>query len=61
MAKLKNSLFPLEQENAFHVYRKQELYDATKYWQKTHSWAKSQNKHLAFSLTLTVEVNTSFI
>ena len=31
MAKLKNSLFPLEQENAFHVYRKQELYDATKY------------------------------
>ena len=29
MAKLKNSIFPLEQENAPHVFWGQELYDAT--------------------------------
>ena len=27
MAKLKNSIFLLEQENALHVYQAQELYD----------------------------------
>ena len=30
MAKLKNSIFPLEQENALHVYRVQELNAPTK-------------------------------
>ena len=31
MAKIKNSIFPIEQENALHVYQAQELYVATKY------------------------------
>ena len=35
--KLKNSIFLLEQEDALHVYRVQELYVATKCWQQTHS------------------------
>ena len=30
MAKLRSSVIPLEQENALHVYRAQELYVATK-------------------------------
>ena len=30
MAKIKNSIFPIDQENALHVYQAQELYVATK-------------------------------
>ena len=56
--KVKKSIFPLEQENALHVFRAQELDVETKCWQQTHLWANKQNKHLTFSLTLTVKVIT---
>ena len=51
IAKLKNSEFPLEQENALHVYQGQELDVATKWWQQTHSRVNRQSEHLKFSLT----------
>ena len=44
MAKLKNSIFPLEQKNALQVYRAQELYVTTKCLQQTHSWKTEKAK-----------------
>ena len=61
MAKLKNSVFSLEQENALHVYRAQKLYVATKGWQQTYSRVNGQKENLTLSLTLTLKVNTLFI
>ena len=61
MAKLKNSIFPLEQENALHVYRVEELYVSTRCWKQTHLWANRHNRHLTFSLTLTVKINVIYL
>ena len=51
MAKLKNSIFPLEQENALHVYRGQELDVAT---------SQQANQTLNIFLTLTIKMNILF-
>ena len=37
MVKLKNSILPIEEENALHVYWTREFYVATKCWQQSHS------------------------
>ena len=44
MAKFKNSIFSLEQENALHVYRAQEPY--------THSSVNRQSEHYLTSFNL---------
>ena len=51
----------IQKINAFHVYRAQGLYVASKCWKQTHSWVNRQSEHLTFFLTLTVKVNTLFI
>ena len=49
--KVKNSISPLEQQNAFHIYQVQELYVAAKCWQQTHlSQQKKQTLHIFFHL-----------
>ena len=57
MAKLKNSILPREQKDAFYVYRAQEFYVVTKTLQQTYSWVNRQSEHLTFSVILNVKVN----
>ena len=58
MTELKNPIFPLEQENAFHVYQGEELYVATKWWQQNIFTSQQTNQifNIFFKLTCNGEL-----
>ena len=61
MAKLKNSILPREQKDAFYVYRAKQPYVVIKTLQQTYSQLIRKSEHLTFSAMLTVKVNMLFI